>query len=82
MADLATFAKEKPQAVRGTPCWTCYLPEAAELNAAKTNGTASLPQMIAWLIEERGYTQDEARRPRLTNHFQSKHHERWPSGRT
>lgn len=81
MADLATFASEAPQPVRGVRCWACYLPEAAELNAAKRNNTATLPQMVAWLVEDRGYDPEEARRPRLTNHFQAQHHQRWPDGR-
>lgn len=82
MADLASFAKESPAATRGVPCWVCSIPEVAEINAAKTTGAATVTQMIAWLIEDRGYADTEARRPRLSNHFQSKHHELWPNGRT
>lgn len=81
MADLASFAKESPAPIKGVRCWACHLPEAAELNAAKRDGTATVTQMVSWLIEDKGYSEDEARRPRLTNHFQGKHHERWPDGK-
>jgi hypothetical protein len=81
MTDLASFAKENPTMV-GTECWACHIPEAAELNRCKRDRIATVTHMVTWLIAERGYSEEEARRPRLTNHFQAKHHERWPEGRS
>lgn len=81
MADLASFAKEAPTE-RGVRCWVCFIPEAAEINAAKRERTATVTQMVGWLVADKGYATEEARRPRLTNHFQARHHERWPDGRT
>ena len=80
MADLITFAKTAP--TRRTACWLCSVPEAAEINAAKRERTATVTQMVAWMIHEQGYSEDEARVARFSNHFQAKHHERWPDGRT
>lgn len=77
---LSDFVQENPTE-RGTRCWLCYLPEAAEINAAKRDRTASVPQMIGWLVKERGYPEADVRPPRFTNHFQTKHHIRWPDGR-
>lgn len=81
MPDLATFAKENPT-YRGVPCWACHIPEAPEVNAAKRDKTATVAQMVAWLIAEKGYSEDDARPPRLTNHFQAGHHRLWPNGKS
>lgn len=79
---LADFVQENPTPPRGTPCWLCHIPEAAEINAAKRDKTATVPQMRSWLLNEKGYADDEARPSRFTNHFQQSHHLRWPDGKT
>lgn len=71
--DLTEFAESRPTK-QGRPCWTCSLPERAEIDAAKRDRTVSVPQIIDWLVEVKGYDPAEARRSRLENHFQSGHH--------
>ena len=80
MADLSEFVEENPT-VRGVRCWACYIPEAGEINSAKRDKTATVTQMIRWLVEKKGYSDIDARVPRLNNHFQQGHHTAYPDGR-
>lgn len=66
---LAAFAAATPR--RPTRCSVCLLPMRAELDQAKLTGTATVPQMIAWLAEVHGV---EMTKPKLDAHFQTRHH--------
>lgn len=69
-ASLAEFAA-RPKPVN---CWTCNLPEIAEILEAERNGIG--PATITnWLVEEKGYPRDDVR-SRVKSHHQGRHYER------
>lgn len=82
MADLTEFAEANPGPVRGSVCWTCHLPQARQINAAKRDRLVSVPQMLKWLVHDQGIPATEARASRLYNHFQAQHHVLYPDGRS
>lgn len=65
--ELTEFAKAHPTQ-RGSKCWLGGLPELEEIEAAYARGIG--PKVIQkWLVEEKGYGEDEARYGRVTNHL-------------
>lgn len=66
---LATFAAAAPK--RPVRCSVCLLPQRIEIDEAKRSGSATVPQMIAWLAGEHRV---EITRSKLDAHFQSRHH--------
>lgn len=63
---LEEFAARQPTERR---CWTCNLPELAEVNAAK--GRVPVGVMVAWL---RSKGHEDATNARLNFHFSARHH--------
>lgn len=54
---------------RGGPkCWTCGIPEAAEIASAVTTGGVTSAAILAWLREEKGYAPEAATRHRVEHH--------------
>jgi hypothetical protein len=51
----------------GTQCWACNLPERQEIDEAFKKGT-SIGVIRRWLIDVRGYGQNDATRSKLENH--------------
>ena len=71
---LAEFAAAHPSNTGGVKCWTCLIPEAEEINAQRRAGV-SLPIILRWLREVRGYPEDKATPGKMHSHFSgSKHH--------
>jgi hypothetical protein len=63
----AYAASGKGLARPGTQCWACGLPERQEIDAAFLKGT-SIGVIRRWLIDVRGYSQNDATRSKLENH--------------
>jgi hypothetical protein len=73
---LAAYAAKNPSRRPGMTCWACSITERQEIDEARRNGTP-IPVIREWLINERGYSEEVASRPRLDRHFSSnRHHER------
>jgi hypothetical protein len=68
-------------------CWICNIPERETIDAQWRKDQVvrkravnrrlgvSTRRMIEWLIDEHGYSPDEATHPKLKNHFDRRHHE-------
>jgi hypothetical protein len=70
---LLQFSKTHPP-YRPGKCWACSIPEAKEINEGKKAGL-TVAVILRWLMEEKGYSPNEARSNRLHYHFSSNHHE-------
>ena len=66
MGSLETFAKDKLR----KRCFLCAIEERDEVEKAKQAGVET-KHIVAWLIEEKGYSEDEVKiaQPKMGHHF-------------
>ncbi len=72
---LEEFAAEV-RAKKVARCWVCEIPERDDLEKNYAQGVP-VGTLIRWLIEECGYSRQDATPGKFQNHFyRSKHHDK------
>lgn len=66
--------RSKRKRTHWKPCWACGIPQAATLTVLRKRGWTAT-EIVDYLVEQCGYTPEDATRNKIGHHFRERHPE-------